>query len=236
MKLGSGADQTQEQESDLLNDIISEVREREQEQESGSRLEDVLDAAAAEASQVDDASEQAPLNDMPINERSMRFMATYKVRKEDVGMTPMQVYLDQENPNRAPSVDEEEILDALLFRGHYTRQFGLGARYDFVLSTVNARAEQIVRRILQETVKSDEEAFAVTFNAMLVARNLASINGRPTCSAIPGQEDFNTEKVIRERLDFVLSLPVEVMDAIGVRVNEFTRAISMATQRSLSDF
>lgn len=234
MKLGST--ESKSEEKSILGEMVELAGLNQKTPDAPPKmlnLSDVLDEAAAEASNPSEEIEVA----FSFDEKAKKFWKTYRFSATDIGLTPFDVFQQLENSDRVPDEDEEKILDSLIFIGRYRETFRLGKKGSFELTTISSKMERLIRRRINEGVESDPSGFTQTFNAMAVARCLVSFNDKPTCDIYdPKDPKFEDEEQFDKRLDFALSLPIEVLDAMGASVNRFMKKTSGVMARSLKDF
>jgi hypothetical protein len=92
-----------------------------------------------------------------------------------------------------------------------------------------------VLALLQEDAEVQGRITAAQQNALTVAESLAAYNGEPTCQA-QNQKDFESMGAITQRLEFVMGLPLPVVNAIGSRLNAFQNQIQVATRKQTANF
>jgi hypothetical protein len=226
MKIGTPETETPNAElpsAGLLDDMIQETPQR--------SILTVMDEAAATAS----ASTEVVEPTFVFDEKAKKFFSGYRIARSDLGRTPLEIMRESGDELLEPSKYEEEILDALIFRGHYQREFTIG-RMPFILTTYSSETEQNSRRMLQKAAVDDPTGFSATFNAVSVARCLVSVGVNPACEAKPGSPEWDSNASLAARLKFVMGLSIPVIDAIGMSVNAFVAQTSAAVNRNLSSF
>lgn len=164
-----------------------------------------------------------------------RFISEYRFTRQDIGFTPKEVYLRDEDDN-TPDEYEEEILDAVLFDGYYQRDFTVGSKGRFTLVTHTPETTRNCMMILRELQQEGKEGLQGLINAMMVARNLARYMGNATCNAEPGTAAFSKKEAVKARFNFAKNLSQTMLDAIGSRYNMFIQRTDQALLRNLSDF
>lgn len=172
---------------------------------------------------------------LEMNDDLRFFFETYRLRPDDVTLTPKEVYDRGQEEPEISSLDEE-IIEALVFEGCYTRNYRLGSFGTYTFATTSPEAVRRSFNILQEMTAEGNKsngASATMINVMSIARHLAVYMDRRTCEASPGDENFESDAAIRARYTFVSRLPVEIIDTIGDRLKQFLRRVERAADVNL---
>ena len=179
--------------------------------------------------------QQKEKRELKPTEELFRFLSEYRFTRQDIGFTPKEVYLRDEEDN-TPNEFEEEILDAVLFDGYYEREFKISEKGRFTLVTHTPETTRNCMMFLRKVQQEGKEGLQGLINAMMVARNLSRYMGQPTCGAEPGTAAFSTEEAVKARFNFCRNLSQSMLDAIGSRYNLFIQRTDQALLRNLSDF
>ena len=181
-----------------------------------------------------EASSPKPVqNAVPAQEGTPDPLDSYRMQDQDMGLTVSEVRDRLLKTNSEPTEDEEEILDQLIFKGFYERTLKLGKRGSFTLRTTSPRV--LHNAILALIKEGDSKVTGAQQNALTVAESLSSYNGELTCQA-RNQDDFESLEAITQRLEFVMGMPLPVVNAIGSRLNAFQNQIQVATRKQTANF
>ena len=166
-------------------------------------------------------------------------LTRYRMQEGDVGFTAAEIETRLKAETADLTKDEERMLDGLLFDGFYEETFRVGKRATFTLRTVGARAMHSTSIVLTKATVDDPvlkgRLTTAIESAITVARMLVEFNGRRACD-FDTQREFESTVALEARLEFVMDLPLAVVNAIGDRSNAFTNRIREAVKRDTSNF
>lgn len=158
------------------------------------------------------------------------FIESYQITINDIGLSPEQVYL-RGDPKIDPNKEEEEIMEAMLFRDCYRKSHKLSSK-TFVLRTVSGSCIMNMMSIISDyQEKGDLASSAIYERACYAARFLESFGEKSFKS-----KDFESKEELTRRVNFLLSLPTVVMDAVGLKTREFSNLTQAASNRALANF
>lgn len=164
---------------------------------------------------------------------------SYRMQESDIGFTAGEIAARLKGETTEMTPLEEKILDGLLFQMYYEHRFTIGKRGSFTLRTVGPQAMHSTPVVILKRTKEDKALEGRTTialeGAVTVARMLAEYNGKRICQ-FETQREFESVEALEQRLEFVLDLPLAVVNAIGDRSNAFTNMVREAVKKDTSSF